>query len=75
MCEGASTLSLLVVCQTGNINIAGMSSLCNEMLTALLALCEGKHRSPVDFLHKGSIMQYVDDFFDIGPNTLSHKAS
>ena len=30
---------------------------------ALLALCEGNHRSPMDSSHRGSTMQTFDDFF------------
>ena len=29
-------------------------------VSVLLALCEGNHRSPVDFLHKGPVMRRLD---------------
>ena len=67
MYEFASTHSLLLECQTGNIHYADMSALRNdsEMLTTLLALCKGKHRSPEEFIHKRSVIRSIDE---VDPN-------
>ena len=44
-----------------------------EMLSTLLALCEGIHWSPVDPPLKGSRMQVFDIFFDVQLNKLLNK--
>ena len=46
-----------------------------EIFTALLALYDGNHRSPVDSLHKGPETQSFDVFFDLRLNKRLSKQS
>ena len=44
-----------------------------EMLSTLLALCEGNPPSPVDSPHKGPVMRGFDVFFYVSQNKLCDK--